>query len=233
MGRGIVEPIDDLRATNPASNPELLDALARDFIEHGYDLKHLLATIMNSRAYQLSSIPSADNVCDTDNRFFARYSVKRLSAEQLLDAVNDATGTLEKFQAQGYFLPMGYRAIQLPDPRARSTFLDTFGRARRQTTCECERTGEPNIAQALHLMNGDVLNRKIADPKGRLARLRAAEQPLTAIIEELYLATFSRPPSGAEARNAEALVHSAPTVDEGLQDLLWALLNAHEFVFNH
>jgi hypothetical protein len=222
-----------MRATNPPTNPELLDALARDFIEHGHDLKHLLATIMSSRVYQLSAIPTPGNVADTENKFFSRYTVKRLTAEQLLDAVNDATGTQEKFQAQGYFLPAGYRAIQLPDPRVRSPFLDTFGRAKRQVTCECERTGDPNVAQALNLMNGDLLNRKIADPNGRLAKLLEASKPIGELVEELYLVTFSRPPTPDEQKAAEELVRGAPSVKDGLQDLLWALLNAHEFVFNH
>lgn len=233
MGHGIVEAIDDLRATNPPSNPELLDALASDFISSGYNLKHLIATIMNSRAYQLSAIPTAENAVDTDNRFFSHFTVKRLTAEQLLDAVNDATGTTEKFTAQGYFLPTGYRAIQLPDPRARSTFLDTFGRAKRQIACECERTGDPNISQALNLMNGDLLNKKIADANGRLAKLLAAKRTTREVIDELYLVTFSRPPSDEEINEAESLVAAAPTQQDGLQDLLWALLNAHEFVFNH
>ena len=233
MGHGIVEAIDDLRATNPPSNPELLDALASDFISSGYNLKHLIATIMTSRAYQLSAIPTPQNAVDTDNRFFSHFTVKRLTAEQLLDAVNDATGTTEKFTAQGYFLPTGYRAIQLPDPRARSTFLDTFGRAKRQIACECERTGDPNISQALNLMNGDLLNKKIADANGRLAKLLAAKKTRRETIEELYLVTFSRPPSDEEIQEAESLVAAAPTPQDGLQDLLWALLNAHEFVFNH
>jgi hypothetical protein len=233
LGRGIVEAIDDQRATNPASNPELLDALARDFIASGYNLKHLLTSIMTSRVYQLSAVPTPENAVDTDNRFYSHYTAKRLTAEQLLDAVNDATGTQEKFQAQGYFLPAGYRAIQLPDPRVRSSFLDTFGRAQRQIACECERTGDPNVAQALNLMNGDLLNRKLADQNGRVAKLLAAKKPTPEIIEELYLVTFSRPPSAEELKEAESLVGAAPSPKDGVQDLLWALLNAHEFVFDH
>ena len=233
MGRGIVEAIDDIRATNPPSNPELLDALARDFIADGYNLKQLITTIMSSRVYQLSAVPTLENAVDTDNRFFSHYTVKRLTAEQLLDAVNDATGTMEKFQARGYFLPAGYRAIQLPDQRARSEFLDTFGRAQRQIACECERTGDPNISHALNLMNGDLLNKKIADANGRLAKLLTTKKSPRETIEELYLVTFSRPPSDEEIQEAESLVAAAPTPQDGLQDLLWALLNAHEFVFNH
>ncbi len=233
MGRGIVEAIDDLRATNPPSNPELLDALAKDFIANGYNLKHLVTTIMTSRVYQLSAVATAQNAVDTDNRFFSHYTAKRLTAEQLLDAVNDATGTTEKFQAQGYFLPAGYRAIQLPDQRVRSSFLDTFGRAQRQIACECERTGDPNVAQALNLMNGDLLNRKVADANGRLAKLIAAKKSNAEIIDELCLVTFSRPPSPDELKEFESLVAAAPSPNDGLQDLLWALLNAHEFVFNH
>jgi Protein of unknown function (DUF1553)/Protein of unknown function (DUF1549) len=232
VGRGIVEAIDDLRATNPPSNPELLDSLASDFISSGYDPKHLIATIMSSRVYQLSSIPTTENAQDASNRFFTRYTVKRLTAEQLLDAVNDATGTTEKFTAQGYFLPAGYRAIQLPDQRVRSNFLDTFGRAQRQIACECERTGDPNMAQALNLMNGDVLNKKIADANGRLAKLLAANTSVSEIIKELYLVTLCRHPDEEELRVAESLI-GGESAKEGLQDLLWALLNSHEFMFNH
>src|SRR5262249_54773915 len=133
MGRGLVEPLDDMRATNPPVNAELLDALAQDFAEHQFDLKHLLRTIMNARAYQLTSEVTPGNAADTGNVQFTRYTVKRLTAEQLADALDVATGTREKYQG----LPPGTRAIQLPDPAVRSFFLDVFGRPARQVTCEC------------------------------------------------------------------------------------------------
>jgi hypothetical protein len=229
MGRGLVEPLDDLRATNPPSNPELLDALARDFEEHSFDLKHLLRTILNARAYQLASGSTPGNAADAANVHHARYTVKRLSAEQLADAIDLATGTREKYQG----LPVGTRAIQLPDTRVRSYLLDVFGRPARQITCECERTTQPNIAQALHLLNGDFLNRKIANPNGRVEKLLRAKTPLPALVEELYLVTLSRPPQPGEVVKALDWIRAAPSQREGAQDLLWVLLNRSEFLFNH
>jgi hypothetical protein len=229
MGRGLVEPLDDMRATNPPSNPELLDSLAKDFVEHKYDLKHLLRTILNSRAYQLSSLKADGNAADAGNVYHTRYTVKRLTAEQLADALDFATGTREKYQG----LPLGTRAVQLPDTRVRSFLLDTFGRPPRQITCECERSTQPNIAQALHLLNGDFLNRKIAAPAGRVEALLKAKTPLPDVVEELYLVTLSRPPQPGETAKAIDWVKKAPTEREGVQDLLWVLLNRSEFLFNH
>jgi hypothetical protein len=229
MGRGLVEPLDDMRATNPASNPELLDALAKDFVDHKYDLKHLLRTIMNSRAYQLSSLKTEGNAADRANVYHTRATVKRLTAEQLADALDFATGTREKYQG----LPLGTRAIQLPDTKVRSFLLDTFGRPPRQITCECERSTQPNIAQALHLLNGDFLNKKIAAPTGRVEALLKAKKPLPEVVEELYLVTLSRPPQAGEVVKALDWIKKAPTEREGVQDLLWVLLNRGEFLFNH
>jgi hypothetical protein len=229
LGHGLVEPLDDMRATNPASNPELLDALARDFAEHKFDLKHLLRTIMASRAYQLSSQETPGNAADTTNTHYTRYTVKRLTAEQMADALDFATGTREKYTG----LPLGTRAIQLPDTKVRSFLLDTFGRPPRKITCECERTAMPNIAQALHLMNGDFLNQKIAAPTGRIEELFKKKTPTAAVIEELYLVTLGRPPRPEEAAKAEGWMAQAPSPREGAQDLLWVLLNSREFLFNH
>jgi hypothetical protein len=227
MGRGLVEPLDDMRATNPPSNPELLDALARDFAEHQFDLKHLLRTILNSRAYQLSSAVTPGNEADAANVYYARRTVRRLTAEQVADALDFATGTQEKYQG----LPPGTRAIQLPDTKVRSFLLDVFGRPARQITCECERTAQPNIAQALHLLNGDFLNKKIAAPAGRIEASFKAKALLPALVEELYLVTLSRPPRPEETAQAEDWIHGAPTPKEGAQDLLWVLLNSREFLF--
>jgi hypothetical protein len=227
MGRGIVEPIDDLRVTNPPSNPALLDALAKDFAASGYDFKHLLRTIATSETYQLSSRPTPEN--KLDEVFSTKYLAKRMSAEELLDAVNFATGTAEKFQN----LPPGIRAIQLPDPNVPHYFLDTFGRPARQITCECERAVEPNMTQALHLMNSDFVHNKVAAGDGRVAKLLAAKKPEPEIVEELYLVTFSRPPSAAETEKALQLVAAAPSKKEGFEDLLWALINSREFLFKH
>jgi hypothetical protein len=229
MGHGIVEPLDDMRATNPPTNPELLDALAADLVEHRFDLKHLMRTIMNSRSYQLGSAATPGNQADAANTFFARHQVKRLSAEQIADAIDFATGTREKYTG----LPLGTRAIQLPDTTVRSYLMDTFGRPARQITCECERTMQPNIAQALHLLNGDFVNKKIAAPKGRIEELLKAKASMPAAIEELYLVTLSRPPRPEEVAKVQGLLANAPSPSEGLQDLLWVLLNSREFQFNH
>jgi hypothetical protein len=229
MGRGLVEPIDDMRVTNPPSNPDLLDALARDFISAKYDLKHLLRTIMRSRAYQLSSPETPDNHADVANVHCTHYTAKRLTAEELADAVDFATGTREKYAG----LPQGTRAIQLPDTEVRSFLLDVFGRPARKISCECERGAQPNIAQALHLLNGDFLNRKISSPTGRIETLFKKQMPLPAVVEDLYLATVSRPPSSNEQDKAQTWIKAAPSPKEGAQDLLWVLLNSREFLFNH
>lgn len=229
MGRGLVEPIDDIRATNPASNPELLDALAADFVKHKYDLKHLIRMIMNSRAYQLSSIKIPANEKDVANVHYTRYTVRRLTAEQMADALDFATGTREKYAG----LPLGTRAIQLPDTGVKSYLLDVFGRPARQITCECERTTQPNIAQALHLLNGDALNKKIANRTGRIDTLLKAKKSNVQIIEDLYLSTLSRIPNQDEIDRADRWIREAGAPREGLQDLLWVLLNSREFMFNH
>lgn len=227
MGRGIVEPVDDMRVTNPPSNPELLDALAKDFVENGFDVKKLLRRILTSEVYQLSSNPTPEN--KLDEVFYTKYAVKRMGAEELLDAVNFATGTIDKFPN----LPAGMRAVQLPDPNVQNYFLDTFGRPPRVITCECERSAEPNMAQALHLMNSDFVQNKIAAKNGRIAKLLEAKKSDPEIVEELYLSTFSRPPTSAESTRAVEIINQAPNKKEGCEDLLWALLNSREFLFKH
>ncbi len=229
MGRGLVEPLDDVRATNPASNPELLDALAQDFIKSKFDVRHLLRTIMNSRAYQQSARVEPGNQADVQNIHYARFTVRRLTAEQIADAVDFATGTQEKYPG----LPLGTRAIQLPDAEVKSFFLDVFGRPPRQITCECERTTQPNIAQAMHLLNGTALNKKIAAPAGRIDKLLKAKAPPAQIVDELYLATLSRLPQQDERQRVLGWIERAPNPREGVQDLLWVLLNSREFLFNH
>ena len=228
MGKGLVNPIDDLRETNPATNPELLDALAGEFVESGFDLKALLSLILNSRTYQLSALPSPDN--RLDSTYYSHYTLKRLTAEQLLDAINAATGTTEKFPLQ----PAGTRAISLPDTNYPSYFLDTFGRPLRVQACECERSTEPNLSQALHLMNGDLVNRKVAQPDGRLARLlRDPKLTDETLVQTLYGVTFDRPATPEEVAAACGLIASAPDRATGAQDLFWGLLNSKEFLFNH
>ncbi len=227
LGRGLVEPIDDMRATNPPSNPELLDALAKDFIAHKFDQKHLLRTIMNSHAYQLSSEATRAN--KRDDMFHSHFLVRRLTAEQLFDAVNSVTQTQDKFTG----LPLGTRAIQLPDPAVNSYFLDTFGRAARQINCECERSSEPNMSQALHLMNSDFIQGKLTNGNGRAQRLLKENKTNREIIEEFYFVTFSRPPLDDELEIADEIITKAPSRKEGVEDLLWALINSREFIFNH
>ncbi len=229
MGRGLVEPVDDLRATNPPSIPGLLDALAADFAAHKFDQKYLLRTIFTSQAYQRSSATGPGNAADAANVYHTRYTRKRLTAEQLADALDAATGTREKYQG----LPRGTRAIQLPDTTVRSYLLDVFGRPARQVACECERTARPNIAQALHLLNGDFLNRKIDAPDGRVAKLTKEKAAPDAVIGELYLATLCRPPRPEETARARHWLASASSPKDGAADLLWVLLNSREFLFNH
>ena len=225
LGRGLVEPIDDLRATNPPTNVPLMTALAADFRENGYDLKRLIRTIMTSRLYQLDSQPTNQNRSDT--KFYSYYRVKRLSAEALLDAVNEATSSPTKFPG----LPLGTRAIELPDSNYIDQFLVTFGKPRRASVCECERSAEENLTQALHTLNGEILAMKIGDPRGRIARLLAAKTTHEGIVKELYLATLSRPATDAELTASRKFLAESPSPQEYFQDLLWALLNSKQFLF--
>jgi hypothetical protein len=227
MGRGLVEPVDDFRVTNPPSNPALLDWLAGDLAASGYDLKHTMRVIMRSQAYQRSSTPRRGSEGDT--KYYSHYPFKRVGAEQLLDALTAATGVAEKFES----LPMGTRAAQLPDTAVNSYFLDVFGRPARRITCECERTSDLTIAQVLHLMNNAGINEKIASPKGRVATMLAAKLSPARVVDELYLASLSRFPSIEESRTALAALAAAPERQRAAEDLLWALLNSKEFLFNH
>ena len=219
--------MDDLRATNPPSNPKLLDALAGDFVSHHFDLKHLIRRIMNSRVYQLSSLPCPENAEQT--RFYTHYNVKRLPAEVLLDAIDFATGTSEKFPR----VPLGTRAIELPDPNFESYFLDTLGRPQRVVACECERTAEPNLAQVLQIANGEVLQRKLTDETGRVASIVKRHLKETAAIREVYLATFSRLPSDDETKGCLDIIRRSADRKQGMENILWALCNSREFLFNH
>ncbi len=228
LGKGLVNPIDDLRETNPPSNPELLNALADHFVKSGYDLKALLRLILTSQVYQRSSRPTPDNRLDT--RYFTHYTLKRLTAEQLLDALNFATGTYEKFPLR----PSGTKAIELPDTSYSSYFLDTFGRPARAITCECERSSDPNLSQALHLMNGDLINRKLSQADGRLARMfKDPKLSDDMLIQTLYKVAFCRPASEEELATAKRLIAEAPSRTVGAQDLFWGLLNSKEFLLNH
>ncbi len=225
FGRGLVEPEDDLRTTNPATNEPLLDYLAKTLIERRYDLKSISRLILNSRAYQLSSVPNATN--RDDEQFASHYRVRRLPAEVLLDALGTVTGVAEDYPGR----PRGTRAIDLWDNRAPSYFLDVFGRSERLSPCECGRTTEPTMAQCLHLLNAPEVERKIADPDGRVARLIAAKKTPDEIADELCLAAFGRLPGDKERAVARKLFATGSLQDAG-QDFLWALLNSYEFLFS-
>ena len=225
MGRGFVEPVDDFRVTNPPTNEPLLEELARDFTAHGYDLHHLIRRITASSTYQLSSAPNRWNKVDT--MAYSRYYPKRLSAEQLLDSVSLATGVPEEYKS----LYPGTRAMQVPDPEIESYFLEVFDRPSRQLICE--RKNAPTLNQALHLVSGESLQKKISGDKGVLRKLLAARRSTVEIVEELYLGTVSRLPDAAERKLAEEAVRKAGDTGKGLEDVFWALLSSKEFLFNH
>ncbi|MHC4875328.1 MAG: DUF1549 domain-containing protein [Planctomycetota bacterium] len=227
LGRGLVEPIDDLRSTNPPTNPELMDALAAHFVESGFNLKQLIKAIMTSRLYQLSSQPTEQNA--SDNRFYSHYLVKRLKAEPLLDSIDQVTQSRTKFKN----LPLGTRAIELPDAEYPNYFLNTFAKPRRASVCECERSPDENLAQALHTLNGDTLTTKLADKKGRIARLIEEKKSVDEIVTELYLAGLCRPPSDAELAVSREYVQESSSPQEGYEDLLWGLMNSKYFLFVH
>ncbi|MFN3650713.1 MAG: DUF1549 and DUF1553 domain-containing protein [Armatimonadota bacterium] len=227
MGRGIIDPVDDIRGSNPPSNAALLDALTQDFVKSGFDLRHLMRTIVRSRTYQSSIVTNKWNADDTVN--FSHQVARRLTAEQLLDAITQATGSMQKYPG----VPAGTRAQQLPDTRvAGGGFLDLFGRPARESPCECERTSEMSLAQALNLMNGDTIGNAVSDPNGRVARLVKSDLPDEKLVEELYLAAFSRKPTRTEQQKAVAHLRSSKDRAEGAQDLLWALINSPAFLFN-
>jgi hypothetical protein len=234
MGRGIVDPIDDFRATNPPSHPALLDALAADFVKHQFDLRHLVRLIMNSRAYQLSAMPNNSNRDDDLN--FSRAYVRRLTAEQLLDCQSAVTGVPVKFN--GY--PPGLRAAQLPGAlpeRKRDQkmsevdhFLETFGKPARLLTCECERSGDTTMGQAFQMISGPAINNLLDAPDNRLAQWLTGGKPNHEIIEELYWTALTRPPTEIESNRATTLLNQSKDKRRALEDVTWALLNAKEFL---
>nr|MDQ3331187.1 DUF1549 and DUF1553 domain-containing protein [Planctomycetota bacterium] len=237
FGVGIVEAVDDLRLTNPPSNQPLFDALERDFIASGYDLQHLMRTILVSQTYQRSSVPLAGN--ETDTRFFSHYYPRRLKAEVLLDAVSQATLAPTKFAEK----PLGTRALQLPDVKVASYFLDTFGRPDRLQTCECERSDMPSMKQVLNLMNGDTVNEKLSrvpDEKqgwtdNRIGLTLASGVSNDQIVEDAYLATLGRFPTEEEQAQLLAVLAETPADSRrvAIEDLYWGLLTSKEFLFQH
>lgn len=227
LGRGLFHEVDDQRETNPPSNPELLDALARDFIQHKLDVKHIIRTIANSRVYQLSSEPTPYNRNDHQN--YARYYARRMPAEVFLDAINQVTGARGGFSG----VSSNARAVDLPHEGFGSYFLDTFDRPRRVTSCECERSSGATLAQVLLLANSDEMESKIAWDKGKLAQLIKEKKPIADIIEELYLSAYSRQPTAEEKKRTLAHVERPTNKQRALEDVLWAILNTKEFMFNH
>ncbi|MCH5376791.1 MAG: DUF1549 and DUF1553 domain-containing protein, partial [Planctomycetes bacterium] len=226
MGRGIVEPVDDLRVTNPPSNGPLLEALGEFLREQRYDLKQLIRAICNSYVYGLSSLPNESNVADTTN--FSRHYRQRLRAEVLLDAIDDVTDVRSNFAA----MPPGSLATQIWTHRVGSTFLDTFGRPDANQDPPCERLPESTVTQALHLMNADQLQRKIAADNGRVAWLAASDKSEDQIVQELYLLSYSRLPNDEELAAARQwFADEGATRRQAAQDLLWALINSPEFQF--
>ncbi|HWB14540.1 MAG TPA: DUF1549 domain-containing protein [Pirellulales bacterium] len=225
MGRGLVEPVDDLRVTNPASNEALLAALADHFRQISFDTKRLLRTIMTSHVYGLSSLPSDRNVADTRN--YSRHYRQRLRAEVLLDAISDITESAETFTAS----PAGSRATEIWSHRVESLFLDAFGRPDANQDPPCERTTETTMVQTLHLMNAPNLHRKIASDEGRCARLAASDLSAKQIVEQLYLLVYSRFPTAEEQHIGSEWFATAANRRQATEDLLWALLNTPEFLF--
>ena len=225
MGQGLVDPVDDMRATNPASNELLLEYLAQDFRQQGYDIKKLIRRIMTSSVFGLSSMPSERNVADIRN--FSRYYRQRLRAEVLLDAVNDVLGVEEEFAA----MPPGSRATQLWTYRASSFFLDTFGRPDPNLDPPCERTSESTAPQILHLMNSPALNSKLVLDTARPAKLAAGEDSNEKIVEETYLLVYCRLPTDDERQAALEFVSQGNPRRRAVEDLFWALLNTPEFLF--
>ncbi len=226
MGQGIVEPVDDLRLTNPPSNPELLAALAVDFREHGNDLKHTIRTIANSYVYQLSSLPTERNAADIRN--YSRHYRRRLPAEVLYDAVSDITGVRDTMAA----MPPDARGNQIWTTRVDNVFLDTFGRPNPNQDPPCERTKEATVTQALHLMNAPKLHDKVTSDSARPARLAGSELPPEQIVDELYLWTYSRYPDDEErAYGVSLFAEQGGSRRQAAEDLLWALINTPEFVF--
>jgi hypothetical protein len=247
-GRGIVDPVDDMRATNPPSNPELLDALAADFVEHRFDLKHLVYTICTSHTYQLSSLPNAYNKSDMQN--FSRHNPQRLQAEVLLDAIDLAIGGETKFEIRTPKLPTAEereafrqqfpfeRALDLPvEDLVSPSFLTMFGKPLRDTASACERSSEATLDQSLYLLNSQEMQNKLSSDTSRAAKLAADPGEDSQKIKDLYLLFYARPPNDDESRDLLAfLSHKSATTEsrrQAFEDILWALLNSKEFLFNH
>jgi hypothetical protein len=228
MGKGIIDPVDDVRISNPASNPELLDALGQHFQEYNYDFKRLVRDICNSRTYQLSTKTNDTN--ELDERNFSHGPIRRVRAEVLLDMISEVTETKEKFRG----LPLGARAVQIADGETTNYFLTTFGRAKRETVCTCEVSMEPNLSQALHMLNGQTAHGRV-EQGGVVNKLLVTEKKTPEqVIENLYLRCFNRKPTETELSTlAGYMPKEVNEQKKVLEDVFWALLNSEEFMFNH
>jgi hypothetical protein len=226
LGRGIIEPVDDVRISNPASNPELLDALAARLVDYQYDFKKLVRDICLSRTYQLD--PRANDTNASDERNFAKATIRRIHAEVLLDCISEVTGTQDKFPG----LPRGAKAVEIPDGNTADYFLTTFGRAGRATVCSCDVKVDPNLSQALHLLNGDTIQNKIEQGGVVKSLLKRGETP-DQVISDLYLRCLSREPTTNETAKLKTFFQKDSAAEPVLNDVFWSLLNAKEFVFNH
>ncbi|TXT35180.1 MAG: hypothetical protein FD138_1476 [Planctomycetota bacterium] len=244
LGRGIIHPIDDSRSTNPPSNPELLDALARDFIGSGYDVKHLIRVITGSSAYGLSSTPvghvsnvpsksgHVGNVPHDDRQSFSRFSPRRLKAEVLLDGISQILEVPTQFPGGPGQFPLGTRAIELPDENVPLSFLDIFGRPARSTACECERADDPALGQALELINSKEFQRKLTDKTGYIEKLATNKSPHDQNVRDIFLRVLARPPELIELKTAVEFLESETDRAEAYRSLLWSLLATNEFLFN-
>jgi hypothetical protein len=227
VGRGIVDPVDDFRDSNPSANDALLEALAKDFVDKKFDMKHVIRTIMNSRTYQLSAQTNEFN--KDDNKYFSHALTRLYTAEPLFDALCYVTDVPEKFPN----VPPGTRAVQLPDSENAHPFLKAFGQPARELACECERETDSNLTQALQLINGPAINDRLRNPANRIGKLLTAKKSNDEILGELFMVALSRPPSAAEAKGL--LEHVTRTMDKrkAWEDVMWALINSKEFQFRH
>jgi hypothetical protein len=227
LGRGIVEPVDDFRDSNPACNDELLDGLTADFVKNGYDLKRLIRSILRSRTYQLSATTNPLNA--DDNLYFSHAQTRLLPAEVLLDAISTVTATATAFDG----LPRGAHATQIPDGKMENPFLKTFGRPARELACECERESDSNLSQALQLIGGATVNSKLRDDNGRMAQLAKSGKSPEQVTRELYLVALSRDPTPTELAAATKHLKSSKDFRQAVEDLGWVLINSKEFLFRH
>jgi Protein of unknown function (DUF1549)/Protein of unknown function (DUF1553) len=226
LGQGIINEVDDVRISNPASNQELLDELGKRFTTYKYDFKKLVKDICTSATYQRSTQPNPSNASDTRN--FARASIRRIRAETLLDCITQVTETKNKFAG----MPLGARASQIADGGVSTYFLNTFGRATRDTVCSCEVRLEPTLSQSLHLLNGDTVGPKIVQG-GLITKMQQDKKSNAQIIETIYMRSLGRSPTEAERLNLEAMIKNGKDPKAALEDVFWAVLNSREFMFNH